>query len=84
MLLNRTKRITAKKNKVFNKKHAKQNIWLIATDMVLNSVIADQEAAEIKNNSSNGCTCRECGNYNEYAIPNQVDGSFVCFSCRNT
>jgi len=30
-----------------------------------------------------GMYCINCGNFYEYAEPNQVDGSLVCYSCRN-
>lgn len=32
---------------------------------------------------SNGSTCVKCKEFNPYAEPNQKDGSFKCFSCRN-
>lgn len=31
----------------------------------------------------NGCTCPKCGEIYPYAEPNQPDGSFKCWSCRN-
>lgn len=30
-----------------------------------------------------GMRCRGCGELNEWAEPNQEDGSYVCFACRN-
>jgi len=34
--------------------------------------------------SRNGCTCKTCGEIYPYAEgPNQPDGSFKCWSCRN-
>jgi hypothetical protein len=30
----------------------------------------------------NGCACKRCGEYNDYAAPNQPDGKFLCFGCR--
>lgn len=27
--------------------------------------------------------CGKCGNFNDYAEPNQADGTFVCYSCRH-
>ena len=81
MPLNRKNRISNKK-KMFKTK----NKWNIATDFILNSVITDrlnEVSTSIKNNSGAGCTCRKCDNYNEYAEPNQVDGTFLCFSCRS-
>jgi len=32
---------------------------------------------------SAGCFCNKCKEFYEYAEPNQKDGSFKCFSCRN-
>lgn len=32
---------------------------------------------------STGCICTRCKEFYEYAEPNQKDGSFKCFSCRN-
>lgn len=29
-----------------------------------------------------GCNCKKCKEHNEYAEPNQSDGSFICYSCR--
>lgn len=29
-------------------------------------------------------SCKKCKNYNEYAIPNQDDGTFICYSCRGS
>jgi hypothetical protein len=29
-----------------------------------------------------GMYCVNCGNFYEYAEPNQIDGSMVCYSCR--
>ena len=30
-----------------------------------------------------GSTCKKCKDYCRMAQPNQEDGSFICFSCRN-
>lgn len=35
-----------------------------------------------KNKSSNGCTCKKCGEIFPYAEPNQKDGTFKCYSCK--
>jgi hypothetical protein len=29
-----------------------------------------------------GCNCRKCNMKNEFAAPNQKDGSYVCYTCR--
>lgn len=31
----------------------------------------------------NGMTCSTCGEYYDYAAPNQLDGSLICWACRN-
>lgn len=30
-----------------------------------------------------GCNCISCNDYNEWAAPNQKDGTFRCYRCRN-
>jgi len=30
-----------------------------------------------------GMFCINCGNYYQYAEPNQPDGSLICYACRN-
>ncbi len=37
----------------------------------------------VKRRTKNGCTCKKCGEIYPYAEPNQKDGSFKCWSCRN-
>lgn len=29
-----------------------------------------------------GCKCKRCEDFNEYAEPNQEDGTFICYGCR--
>lgn len=29
-----------------------------------------------------GCVCKKCNAKNEYAEPNEPDGSYVCYDCR--
>lgn len=29
-----------------------------------------------------GCKCKRCEDFNEYAEPNQKDGTFICYGCR--
>lgn len=29
-----------------------------------------------------GCVCKKCNTSNEYAAPNQDDGTYICFGCR--
>lgn len=32
--------------------------------------------------SNCGCVCKKCNTSNEYAAPNQDDGTYICFGCR--
>lgn len=43
----------------------------------------DQLVFEFKKEIKKPCICSQCKEINVYAEPNQVDGSFKCFSCRN-
>lgn len=36
-----------------------------------------------KHTSASGLYCQKCGNYCPLSEPNQEDGGFVCYSCRN-
>ena len=38
--------------------------------------------APISNVNNGGCCCKRCGSRNEYAEPNQKDGSYFCYECR--
>lgn len=35
-----------------------------------------------KKKDKSGCACSKCENFNEYAIPNQLDDTFICYACR--
>ena len=35
-----------------------------------------------KKEISDGCTCKKCKEYYQYAEPNQDDGTLICFGCR--
>lgn len=37
---------------------------------------------EEKKPESKGCLCKKCNDFNEYAEPNQEDGTFICYGCR--
>lgn len=43
-------------------------------------IIDEQPVAESSNDL---VSCTKCNVINEYAQPNQTDGSYVCYSCRN-
>ena len=32
---------------------------------------------------SEGCTCKKCKEFFEYAEPNQEDGTLICWACRH-
>lgn len=32
--------------------------------------------------SNSACICKKCNAQNEFALPNQKDGTYVCFECR--
>lgn len=80
MFISRKKRsLNFKKSKISIRKLNKLAAPLVITAVPIYSVDSEQK---IKNNSQQGCTCKKCGNFNDYAEANQHDGSFVCFSCR--
>lgn len=35
-----------------------------------------------KKKDSDGCTCKKCKEFYQYAEPNQEDGSLICYGCR--
>lgn len=35
-----------------------------------------------KKENSDGCTCKKCKEYYQYAEPNQDDGTLICYGCR--
>jgi hypothetical protein len=38
---------------------------------------------EEKKKKSDGCTCKKCKEFFEYAEPNQEDGTLICWACRH-
>jgi len=42
----------------------------------------EPEATPEKKADKNGCVCVRCQTFNEYAEPNQDDGTFMCYACR--
>lgn len=38
---------------------------------------------EEKENKSDGCSCKKCKEFFEYAEPNQEDGTLICWACRH-
>jgi hypothetical protein len=90
MPLNRKSRVSTRK-KVFNKTLFKlhqngvisKQTLLDNDDFPSGTIILTDGEQIIKNNSATGCTCMKCGQINEYAEPNQSDGTFLCFTCKN-
>lgn len=39
--------------------------------------------ADEKSDNSDGCTCKKCKTFYEYAEPNQEDGTLICWACRH-
>lgn len=35
-----------------------------------------------KKKDSDGCTCKKCKEFYQYAEPNQEDGTLICYGCR--
>jgi hypothetical protein len=44
--------------------------------------VAPVLADTLRPKPKNGAACTRCGEFNEYAEPNQPDGTFKCFQCR--
>lgn len=47
-------------------------------------VLNGQAVSPVRAKTGMRCSGRFCGIYNDYAEPNRPDGSFVCFSCRQS
>jgi len=55
----------------------------IATDPGDLSVIDDAPViVEEKKINKDGCRCKKCKEYYEFAQPNQDDGTLICYVCR--
>lgn len=40
------------------------------------------DRVQVRSHDVGKCVCRKCNAKNEYANPNQPDGSYVCYECR--
>jgi hypothetical protein len=40
------------------------------------------EAKANKEYQDDGCKCKKCGDFYQYAVPNQQDGTLICYNCR--
>jgi hypothetical protein len=45
--------------------------------------LAKETRRKEKEDRLDGLWCTSCGDFSTYAEPNQEDGTFVCWSCRN-
>lgn len=45
-------------------------------------ILSSDSEIQIKSRVSTGLGCKRCHDFNSFAEPNQPDGSYVCFSCR--
>ena len=43
----------------------------------------ETESVAAKEVISEGCACKKCKNFNEFAEPNQPDKTFICYACRH-
>lgn len=62
--------------------------WTVTTGnggwTIMNPPIPIEAKPEAKKKSNkDGCDCKKCKEKYEWAEPNQEDGSFVCWECRN-
>ena len=53
------------------------------TNLQVHSKVSDNVRSGISSVSSDGLACKRCLEYYQYAVPNQKDGSLLCYSCRN-
>lgn len=58
--------------------------WWTYIDTGITHVIPDLPSESDKNleDIKDGCVCKKCDKFYEYAIPNQRDGTLICYSCR--
>jgi hypothetical protein len=56
------------------------NNWV--TDPVPADPVEKKEKKTRAKNEPDGCTCKKCKEFYQYAEPNQEDGTLICYSCR--
>ncbi len=44
---------------------------------------SNSQEIKIEEKENNGCTCKKCDNFYEFAEPNQEDKTFICWACRH-
>jgi hypothetical protein len=43
----------------------------------------DESDAAIAKDDRDGCVCKSCKDFYQYAVANQDDKSFICYGCRH-
>lgn len=61
------------------------NIYILSADCATSKAwrLIFRNQSQGKNQNTNGAKCLICKDYSPYAVPNQPDGSFKCWSCRH-
>jgi hypothetical protein len=59
------------------------NGWVMPYIFPNDFTVAPTEPADTKKKEMDGCFCKKCHNFYEYAEPNQYDGTLICWACRN-
>lgn len=57
-------------------------IWSPGTTQITFDDIDLAVPVDEKKEFSDGCTCKKCKEYYQYAEPNQDDGTLICYGCR--
>jgi hypothetical protein len=60
----------------------RQKAISLELDIDGNEIIGIDWAVSVPDKKSNGMSCSKCNNFNEYAEPNQEDGTHKCYRCR--
>ena len=60
--------------------------WIVpnwqTVPITVDGITVDVSPEEKKKNSD-GCVCIKCKEYYEFAVPNQVDNTLICWACRH-
>lgn len=56
------------------------NIGKFTKSIIDKGAACDSGVSKIK---QDGCNCKKCKTYYEFAEPNQEDGTLICWACRN-
>jgi len=67
------------------KKTAGHLTWVIREGYVNLDLLALVDDLDLMiNNRSEGMNCSKCNSFNNFAEPNQPDGTLICYSCRTS